>query len=95
MKEIYTKTIENGYILQIGSSTVSDNLVIEDGITKAEYDEILSVIENKPEDTNTHYYKLKDTLEWEEVPYPEPIEEYATEEDYLAALDRLGVEADA
>lgn len=43
-------------------------------ITEKEYNEILNIIENKPADTETHYYVLKaGTLEYEAVERLEPI----------------------
>ena len=44
-----------------------------DGITAEEYNDILSIIQNKPEDTDTIIYKLhSDTLEY--VAYDRPEE---------------------
>ena len=43
-------------------------------ITEEEYNTILHIIENKPADTETHYYKLRaDTLEYEMIERDEPI----------------------
>lgn len=43
-------------------------------ITAQEYEEILDVIHNKPEKTDTTDYRLKEDLTWEayEVPPPDP-----------------------
>ena len=65
----YYKMIENGYVLSIG-----DNGKIGEPITEEEYNNILSIIQNKLEDTETHYYMLRtDTLEYEAIERPEPI----------------------
>lgn len=65
----YCKGITGDYIDYIGTG---DTVGIE--ITEEEYNDILSAIENKPEDTETHYYMLRaDTLEYEAVQRPEPI----------------------
>lgn len=66
----YCKGITDDYIIYIGTG---DTVGIE--ITEEEYNEILSVIENKPHDTATHYYALRaDTLEYELLEREEPIE---------------------
>ena len=66
--------------------TVDENNIIDFGycgkyipvgsieITEEEYNSIRSVIDSKPADTETHYYRLKaDTLEYEAVERPEPV----------------------
>lgn len=63
------KVVESGYITEIGI----DNWTGET-ITKEEYNTIMSIIDNAPEDTETHYYMLRaDTLEYVEIERPEPI----------------------
>lgn len=65
----YIKIVDNGYILGIGTGN-SGNEITED-----EYNEILSVIRNKPQDTETVGYRLKTDLTWESYekePQPEP-----------------------
>ena len=65
----YCKGIEENYITYIGTG---DTVGID--ITESEYNMILTKLENKPEDTSTHYYALRaDTLEYEAVQRPEPI----------------------
>ena len=65
----YYKMVDNGYIPAIGTG---------DGyteITEAEYNDILTVIRNKPALTDTMDYRLREDLTWEafEVePEPEP-----------------------
>ena len=60
---MYFKHIEDNIILGIGKSEMILEGFTE--ITKEEYENILSVIQNKPEDTETIIYKLHaDTLEY-------------------------------
>lgn len=83
------KNIEDGYIWGI-CPTVGD---IE--ITESEYNTILSIIHNRPTPSIGFDYKLKaDTLEWElvELPKPSDTDTDATEQDYIEALNDLGVE---
>ena len=65
------KQIEDNILTMIGEvEHISENQV---EITESEYNEILSVIQNKPEDTETIIYKLHaDTLEY--VAYDRPEE---------------------
>ena len=65
-------------------------------ITKKEYEHIRELINNKPIAPTGYGYKLTDALEWElyELPTEEEVEEIATDEDYLQALERLGVNND-
>ena len=70
------KQIEDNILIAIGESKAIGEEQTE--ITAEEYNNILSAIQNKPEDTETIIYKLNaETLEYE--PYdrpeePEPIE---------------------
>lgn len=67
------KQIEDNILVAIGESKATGENQIE--ITSEEYNNILSVIASKPEDTDTIIYKLHaDTLEY--VAYdrpPEPV----------------------
>lgn len=65
-------------------------------ITEPEYNEIQSLIKNRPTAPDGYAYRLTDALEWElyELPTEDTTEESATEEDYLTALGRLGVTND-
>ena len=72
----FFKIINNGYIEAIGKGNSGTE------ITKEEYTEILSVIQNKPPRTETKDYRLKTDLTWEEYdrepdPEPEPTAEEA------------------
>ena len=67
----YYKLIENGYILGIGTGAGGTE------ITETEYAEIMTVIHNKPQDTETTGYRLKTDLTWESyaIEPPEPSED--------------------
>lgn len=65
----YYKQIENNYITAIGTGGGG----IE--ITPQEYNQIISVIQNKPERTANVDYHLKTDLTWEEYERIEPIPE--------------------
>ena len=71
----YFKQISDGYIVCIGTGGGTE-------ITESEYNEILTVIHNKPEATETADYKLRVDLTWEEVPVdpPDPDPEINDEE---------------
>ena len=68
------KKIEDNILVAIGESKVIGENQTE--ITSEEYNNILSIIQNKPEDTDTIIYKLHaDTLEYvayDRPPEPEP-----------------------
>lgn len=84
--EQYFKLIEDGYIVLVGTG-VGDN-----EISREEYENILSTINNRPTAEPGYTYKLRTDLTWElcEVPVVE-VDAEATEEDFLAALEELGV----
>lgn len=70
----YYKQIESGYILIIGTGDGGDE------ITESEYNEIMTIIQNRPSDTSTIGYRLKADLTWEQyekepVPEDEPTAE--------------------
>ena len=73
---MYYKQIEENILIAIGKSKAISEGLTE--ITEEEYNNILSVIRNKPDDTETIIYKLHaDTLEYVEYDRPEeptPIE---------------------
>ena len=84
----YYKHIENGYILAIGTGG-NDTEIIEN-----EYNEIMSVIQNKPARTETTDYHLKEDLTWEafEVEPVDPAEEELTPEELLQAAEAALIE---
>lgn len=86
------KQIKGNILIAIGESKVIGENQTE--ISETEYNNIMSIIQNKPTDTDTIIYKLNaTTLEYE--PYDRPIEPViepeATIEDYQTALTELGV----
>lgn len=84
----FYKAIDGGYLLSIGTGSGGEE------ISEAEYNEIMSVIQNKPARTETADYRLKTDLTWEpyEVePTPEPEPD---ESDKAAAYDILVGEAE-
>ena len=87
----YYKTIIDGYLVSVGTGTGGTE------ITESEYNELLSIIHNRPTPQTGFDYKLKaDTLEWELVELPEPsdTDDEATESDYIEALQDLGVDVE-
>ena len=79
----YYKHIENGYILAIGTGGNGTE------ITETEYNEIMSVIQNKPAKTETTDHHLREDLTWEvfEVEPVDPVEEELTPEELLQAAE--------
>ena len=72
------KQIEDNILVAIGDSKVIGELCTE--ISENEFNNILSIIRNKPEDTETIIYKLHaDTLEY--VAYDRPEEPTPIETD--------------
>lgn len=87
----FYKNIDSNYIASISVNWGS----VE--ITEQEYNEILSIVRNSPSAPDGFTYKLRaDTLEWELVELPEPLDtdDEATESDYIDALQDLGVSLD-
>ncbi len=63
LKVKYYKVVIDGYISVIGENICGEK------ITQEEYDNIMLSISNRPSDTETETYKLKDgTLEWVAFP---------------------------
>lgn len=84
---MFYKTIENNFIIGIGSTQAAVAGVNE--ITEAEYNSIMDAIRNKPADTETAAYKLNNGLEWvavepEPIPEPDPFDN----EDYAAGYEQ-------
>lgn len=79
---IYYKQTSNNYIIAIGTGYGGTE------ITKAEYDEIMAIIQNRPA-AEGKGYRLKTGLTWEEYdlpPEPEP-----SDEDELSDTEALNV----
>ena len=74
---------------------VSINAQGQNKVTREKYEQILSLLLERPIAQDGYEYLLRaDTLEWELVelpPEPDPGEDEATAEDYEAALQELGV----
>lgn len=71
----YYKNIIDGYIINIGTGVGGTE------ITESEYNEILTIIKNKPARTATTDYRLKTDLTWEEYEHePDPEPEPSAEE---------------
>ena len=66
---MYQKITDNGYIVSIVKGTTEGN------ITEEEYNEIKTVIENRPVAREGFDYRLKENLEWEEYEPPTKEEE--------------------
>lgn len=72
----YFKKVQSGYIIYVGTGLGGTE------ITESEYNEIMTAIRNKPQDTETVGYRLKTDLTWESYehepdPEPEPTAEEA------------------
>ena len=59
------KLIIDGYIAALSTGGGTE-------ITEAEYNEILTIIHNKPAATETTDYRLREDLTWEESPIDPP-----------------------
>lgn len=65
----YYMLISGGYILGIGTGNGGTE------ITESEYHNIMTAIQNRPKETDTMAYRLKEDLTWESYevePLPEP-----------------------
>lgn len=77
----YYKEIAGGYVSAVGVG-LNDTEITED-----EYNEILSIIHNKPTPPSGYDYMLRaDTLEWELVELPPMPEPELTDEEALEIL---------
>ena len=78
----YYKQIADGYILAIGTGDGNTE------ITETEYNEIMGIVQNGPESTDTVDYRLKEDLTWEafEVEPVDPAEEELGAEEALEIL---------
>lgn len=83
----YGKYVKDGYIYGVSIGGGAE-------CTEEEYKNILDIINNSPIAPSGYAYRLTEELEWElyELP-PVEEEELATEEDYILALEQLGVNA--
>lgn len=72
----YYEYKEDGYIVCVGTGGMGDE------ITEEEYNEIMTIIRNRPQETAEIGYRLKTDLTWESyekepTPEPEPTAEEA------------------
>ena len=79
----YYKQTVNGYIIAIGTGGGGEE------ITEQEYNEIMTVIQNKPARTETTDFHLKTDLTWEEYERPTDPEPEPSDEDKAEAYDIL------
>jgi hypothetical protein len=86
----YRVNIEDGYIHGVVKGVSPEN----SNISEEEYHQIRAIFEDVPTAPDGFYYRLKENLEWELCERP-AVEETATEEDYHAALESLGVNFNA
>ena len=66
---MYKKIIQNGYIVAVGSGDFGTD------ITEDEYNALLEILQNRPQETAEIGYRLKTDLTWESYekePQPEP-----------------------
>ena len=82
----YRLNKEGGYIHGVVAGVSAEN----SNIAEDEYIKIKAIIENAPIAPDGFYYRLKENIEWELCEMT-AIEETATESDYKAALEDLGV----
>ncbi len=78
----YYKVITDNYIVRIGTGKGGQE------ISSQEYENILGMINRKPEPTDTTGYRLRADLTWEayEKEPIEPVEEEASADEILAIL---------
>lgn len=79
----YYKQLSDSYITAVGTGYGGEE------ITEAEYNEIMSIIQSRPQAAGKGY-RLKTDLTWEEYdlpPQPEPEEPELTAEEALAELE--------
>ena len=89
---VYFKYTDDNYIYGISTN----DAITGGNITEAEYNEILTIIQNQPTPKEGYGLRLKTDLTWEEYelpiePDPDPDPESGSEEDMQMALEVLGV----
>ena len=85
---MYYKTIDENILIAIGTSSAIGNNQTE--ISETEYNSIMSIIQSKPDDTDTIIYKLNaESMQYE--PYDRLLEAgRITEEKYNKLIAKLG-----
>ena len=81
----YYKVFDDNYIHVIGTGAGGEEII------ETQYNEMLSMIHNRPAAPEGFAYRLTKALEWELQELPPVEEAEATEEDYISALAELGV----
>ena len=76
----YYKFIIDGYIMSIGTGNGGTE------ITESEYNEIMTIIQNRPSDTVTIGYRLKADMTWEAYEKEPVPEDEPTAEELLSIL---------
>ena len=76
----YYKILDNNYILAIGTGNGGEE------ITESRYNEILSILRNRPSAPDGFGYRLTKELEWELQELPPVEEEELTAEEALAII---------
>ena len=79
----YYKQIDGNYITAIGTGGGGTE------ITAAEYDAIMTVVQNKPPKTATTDFRLKTDLTWEEYPHVEPEPEPEAPENFEESAEYI------
>lgn len=82
---MFRKIIQDDYIVAVGNGDFGAE------ISESEYNEILSIIHNKPKGTPTTDYRLREDLTWEEYEIPPMPEPEPTSDEILDIL--MGVES--
>ena len=81
----YFKSLKDGYILGIGTTTGTP----KHEITETEYNELSAILNSKPTAPDDHVYRLTVNLEWELHELPAIVEEPTETEQKAKAYDIL------
>lgn len=76
----YYKSVSDGYIMSFGIGNGGTE------INESEYNEIMTVIQNAPQETDTIGYMLKKDLTWESYEKEPVVVDDATAEELLSIL---------
>lgn len=86
---MFCKMLNNGYVYGVCVSKIA----VGEEITEHEYNEILSIIHERPTTPYGYGYRLREDLTWElyELPVVEEVEQYTEEQ--LAAMSNAELQA--